>query len=119
MPSPTLQDLMTKLDLTKEEAEALQADDKRIDHGENLFPLKGEQAKVSKEARQNVTADKDKRKKPLTLTPRKKEPNTDRRALIERLSQGLDNVAVTNPEREFTFTLNGTKYKVVLSAPRN
>ena len=31
---------------------------------------------------------------------------------------GADNLEVTNPEREIVFMSEGTKYKIVLSAPR-
>ena len=70
-----------------------------------------------------------------TDTPKKanreRKPNDDKRFLIDALvwavttdiEQAGDNVLATdveivNTEREFLFTYNGTKYKVVLSVPR-
>ena len=62
---------------------------------------------------------------------RERKPNDDKRFLIDALvwavttdiEQAGDNVLATdveiiNTEREFLFTYNGTKYKVVLSVPR-
>lgn len=123
--------LMAKLGISEEEARQVLEDDKRIDKGEKLFELSAEQEKASKQARQ---ADR----KPTiykldnTNGKRSKKANADKRFLIDALvwamttdiEQAGDNVLATdveiiNPEREFTFTYNGTKYKVVLSAPRS
>ena len=49
----------------------------------------------------------------------------DRRILLEQLVNAIGGspihaqCEVTNAEREFLFTYNGIKYKVVLSAPRS
>ena len=55
---------------------------------------------------------------------RTRKENPTKRELIEVLKGALEgfeveNLEVTNVERELVFTLGGVKYKVVLSAPRS
>ena len=101
---------------TEEEIEDMLKCDREIDRGADLFPLDPELEKGAKKARR---ADRTDTPKPRT-TERK--PNEDKQNLLHLLQCGLgDNVAdlvVTNQEREFLFTYQGTKYKVVLSCPR-
>lgn len=113
-----IEHLMKTLDLTEEEAKQVLADDDAIDHGADLFALSAEQKKVEKKMRQ---ADR----KPTAYKFAKKErkANNAKRALIEILTNavtenGGENLEVSNVEREFLFTFEGVKYKVVLSAPR-
>ena len=118
---------MRKLGMSEEEiAEVLEAD-KKIDQGEKLFELTAEQEKASKQARQ---ADRKPRAYDLDNTggKRNKKANEDKQYLIKAIQAGLKtycggldeaSIETQNPEREFTFTYNGTKYKVVLSAPRS
>lgn len=107
---------------TEEEIEDMLKCDQEIDRGADLFPLDPELEKGAKKARR---ADR-------TDTPKKAErkPNADRQFLIRLLTSAIhdsDNpgfgeelqLETTNAEREFLFTFNGTKYKVVLSAPRS
>ena len=125
--------LMAKLGISEEEARQVLEDDKRIDRGEKLFELSAEQEKASKQARQ---ADRKPTVYKLDNTngKRSKKANADKQAIVNRLKATLNNwfesdsqctnnacnnIEVVNPEREFTFTYNGTKYKVVLSAPRS
>ena len=118
---------MRKLGMTEEEIKQVLADDKRIDKGEKLFELTAEQTKASREARQ---ADR----KPTVYKldnangKRSKKANTDKQYLIKAIVSGLktycglldeNTVEVVNAERELIFHYNGTKYKVVLSAPRS
>ena len=118
---------MRKLGMTEDEIKQVLADDKRIDKGEKLFELTAEQEKASKQARQ---ADR----KPTTYKldnkdgKRSKKANTDKQYLIKAIVSGLktycglldeNSVEVVNAERELIFHYNGTKYKVVLSAPRS
>ena len=99
---------------TEEEIEDMLKCDREIDRGADLFPLSAELEQGAKKARR---ADR-------TDTPKKAErkPNEDKQTLLHLLQCGLgDDVAdlmVTNQEREFLFTYNGTKYKVVMSVPR-
>ena len=101
---------------TEEEIADMLKCDQEIDRGADLFPLDPELEKGAKKARR---ADRTDTPKPRT-TERK--PNEDKQNLLHLLQCGLgDNVAdlvVTNQEREFLFTYQGTKYKVVLSCPR-
>ena len=111
---------MRKLGMSEEEIQQVLADDKRIDKGEKLFELSAEQEKASKEARQ---ADR----KPTvykldnTAGKRSRKADTDKQEIMRKLLDCFDEYApqVINAEREFTFTYNGKKFKIVLSAPRS
>ena len=120
--------LMANLGLTAEEADAVLADDKRIDRGEKLFELSDELKAGAKKARQAE------RKAPTAPIKRERKEDTDKRRLIDFLVSALGNEVnvsltecdsigvecdVINPEREFTFIYNGRKFKVVLSCPRS
>ena len=113
---------MNLLKISRDEAIQLIEDDKRIDKGEKLFSLTPEQEKASKKARSAG-------RKPKTTvykfdtTKRKKPENKNKSDLIsvitgELTEHGAENLELINPEREFTFTMDGTKYKIVLSLPR-
>ena len=110
---------LRKLGLTNAEIQQVLEDDKRIDKGEKLFELSAEQEKASKQARQA-----DRKPTVYEFKPRERKANDSKRAIINALvdcaKELSDNgeVDVTNIEREFLFTANGVKYKVVLSAPR-
>ena len=113
---------MNLLKISREDAIQLIEDDKRIDKGEKLFSLTPEQEKASKKARSAG-------RKPKTTvykfdtTKRKKPENKNKSDLISVITgalteYGAKNLELINPEREFTFTMDGTKYKIVLSLPR-
>ena len=112
-PSSQIQALQ-KLGLSDAEIADVLATDKEIDRGAKLFELAPELQAGAKKARQADRTD--------TPKPRERKPNEDKQTLLHLLQCGLgDDVAdlvVINQEREFLFTYNGTKYKVVLSAPR-
>lgn len=121
--APTQIEALRKLGLSEDEIADVIATDKEIDRGAKLFELAPELQAGAKKARQADRTD--------TPKPRERKPNEDRRFLIDALvwamttdiEQAGDNVLATdveiiNPEREFLFTYNGIKYKVVLSAPR-
>lgn len=122
--APTSQlEALRKLGLSEEEIADVLATDKRIDQGEKLFTLDPTLEAGAKKARRADRTD--------TPKPRERKPNEDKRFLIDAfvwavttdIEQAGDNVLATdveiiNPEREFLFTYNGTKYKVTLSAPR-
>lgn len=106
-----IQKMMKNLDLTREEAIQLLQDDE----DDVSVELTTEQKKVVKQMTQG-----DRKKE---TAPRKRERKVDesKRTLIEMLTDCLKiftTVEVINPEREFLFTYNGEKYKVVLSKPR-
>ena len=114
---------MRKCGMTEDEILDILNADKEIDRGAKLFELDAEMQAGAKKARRADRTD--------TPKPRERKPNDDRRFLLSALvwamttdiEQAGDNVLATdveivNPEREFLFTYNGIKYKVVLSAPR-
>ena len=113
-----IQKLMKSLNISREEAIALMEEDRRIDRGEKLYELDPELEKGAKKARQ---AD---RKKSDTPTKRERKPKPEKAEICSAMMEGLAELGVadfniTNPEREFVFTHNGTKYKVTLACPRS
>ena len=112
---------MASLGITREEAIQLIEDDTAIDKGAKLFTLSAEQEKEAKKARQ---ADRKQTVYNFDTSKRKRAENPDKRFLIDSLKTSLENLEcdsleVTNPEREMIFHYKGTKYKIVLSAPRS
>ena len=109
----TIQLYMSKLDLSREEAEQMWQDEQE----DNLPDLTAEQKAVAKEMAQ---AD---RKKESTPRKRERKPDNDKRELIKKLKELFDSVAdgvckVTNPEREIEFNYNNNRYRLTLSKPR-
>ena len=109
----TIQLYMSKLDLSREEAEQMWQDEQE----DNLPDLTAEQKAVAKEMAQ---AD---RKKESIPRKRERKPDDDKRELIKKLKELLDCVAdemckVTNPEREIEFNYNNNRYRLTLSKPR-
>lgn len=109
----TIQLYMSKLGLSREEAEQMWQDEQE----DNLPDLTAEQKAVAKEMAQ---AD---RKKESTPRKRERKPDDDKRELIKKLKELLDSVAdemckVTNPEREIEFNYNNNRYRLTLSKPR-
>ena len=109
----TIQLYMSKLDLSREEAEQMWQDEQE----DNLPDLTAEQKAVAKEMAQ---AD---RKKESTPRKRERKPDDDKRELIKKLKELLDSTAdeeckVTNPEREIEFNYNNNRYRLTLSKPR-
>ena len=109
----TIQLYMSKLDLSREEAEQMWQDEQE----DNLPDLTAEQKAVAKEMAQ---AD---RKKESTPRKRERKPDDDKRELIKKFKELLDSVAdemckVTNPEREIEFNYNNNRYRLTLSKPR-
>lgn len=111
---------MKILDISYEEALQVIEDDKKIDKGEKLFELTDEQKKASKSARQ---ADRKPTVYKFDTSKKKKVESLEKKsiiaAIVEKLTEsGAVDFEVTNEEREFTFSVNETKYKIVLSCPR-
>ena len=102
---------------TEEEIADMLKCDREIDRGADPFPLDPELEAGAKKARRADRTD--------TPKPRERKPNEDRRILLEQLVNAIGGSPVyaqceiTNQEREFLFTFNGTKYKVTLSCPRS
>ena len=110
-------ELMILLDCSEEEALQVIEDDKRIDRGEDLFPLTAEQKKNAKEVRNGM-----KQPTVYTFSPRERKADNDKRFIINQItellgSQGID-FSVTNQEREIELIYNNRKLKITLSAPR-
>lgn len=112
---------MRKCGMTEAEILDVLNADKEIDRGAKLFELDEELKAGAKKARRADRTD--------TPKPRERKPNEDKQFLLRVLLKALENhddegfgtefqSEIINPEREFLFTYNGTKYKVVLSAPR-
>lgn len=113
-----IEHLMQVLDLTEEEAKQVLADDDAIDHGAKLFELNTEQQKVAKKMRQA-----DRKVSAYKFPKKERKANNAKRAIMDILTtaineNGGESLEITNVEREFIFTFENTKYKVVLSAPR-
>lgn len=112
--------MAAKLKISVTEAAKLIEFDKKIDRGEKLFELSADQ----KEAVKAMTrADS----KPHGTHNRERKPDEDKRLLIEYLRSALDgafpiavveNISITNPERELEFVYNGKKYRLTMSCPR-
>ena len=113
-----IEKFMKTLDITREEAIQLIEDDKAIDRGAKMFDLDPELEKSAKKARQ---AD---RKASSTPVKREKKAKPEKAEICSAMMDGLkslgvDEFTVNNPEREFVFIHNGTKYKVTLACPRS
>lgn len=116
-----LKELARVLNITEDEARAVQETDKRIDRGEKLFELSPELEAGAKKARR---ADR----KKVENVKREKKIDNDKRDLIQYLEgkledahhydMDLDDITITNPEREMEFTYNGIKYRLTLMRPR-
>ena len=109
---------MANLNISREEAIQLIEDDKAIDKGEKLFELDPELEKGAKKARQAE------RKVSTTPVKREKKAKPEKAEICSAMMSGLkslgvDEFMVNNPEREFVFIHNGTKYKVTLACPRS
>lgn len=108
---------MRKQGYTEEEIADMLKCDREIDRGADLFPLSADLEQGAKRARRADRTDTPKK------AVRERKPNEDKQTLLHLLQCGLGDdvadLAVVNPEREFLFTYNGIKYKVVLSAPRS
>ena len=117
----TVEELAQRLNISVDEARQVQEDDKRIDRGEKLFELPPELEAGAKKARR---ADR----KKVETVKRERKPDEDKRELIQYLEgkledahhydMDLDNITITNPEREMEFTYNGKKYRLTLACPR-
>ena len=116
--TPSQVERMRAQGYTKEEIEDMLKADREIDRGADLFPLSADLEKGAKKARRADRTDTPKK------AVRERKPNEDKRILLEQLVNAIGGspihaqCEITNQEREFLFTYNGIKYKVVLSVPR-
>lgn len=115
-----LQRIKQGLKCSDEEAAAVLAYDKAVDKGEPTpYDLTAAQNEVARKFAHTGT-----RKTPTAykFTKRERKPNEPKREIIQALDEALtdlvDDVTVTNPERQIDFIYNDVKYRIVLSAPR-
>ncbi len=109
---------MKCLDISREEAIQVIADDEKIDKGEKLFEQTAEQKKASKKACYCAKAVNAYGK---SVTRERKADNTKQEIiniLVNSLKDIACNLEITNAERELNFIVNDRKFKIVLSAPR-
>lgn len=105
---------MSKLGISREEAEQLYKDEEEG----NLPELTPDQKKVEKEMRQ---AD---RKKETTPRKRERKPDGDKIAIIQQIMIALQHdvdrqtITIINPEREIEFDFLSNHYRLVLMKPR-
>ena len=116
MTEKQIENAMKALDISREEAIEMLAEDEEIDHGANPHPLTPEQEKASKKARSTGT-------RTYTFTKRERKPDNDKRELISMLDDFIADISdgaisITNPERQIDFHFNGRHFRIVLSAPR-
>ena len=108
---------MRKQGYTEEEIEDMLKCDQEIDRGADLFPLSAELEKGAKKARRADRTDTPKK------ANRERKIDPDKVEIIGVLNDAIcdlaDDVGEVMNEREFLFTYNGRKFKVVLSCPRN
>ena len=109
---------MKSLGITRDEAIQLIEDDKAIDRGAKMFDLDPELEKGAKKARQAE------RKPNATPAKREKKAKPEKAEICSAMMNGLrtlgvEDFTINNPEREFVFVHNGTKYKVTLACPRS
>lgn len=109
---------MKKYGITREEAEALIADDMAVD-----------KMKTTKELFAGETAEQKKARKEMTITASEKKhgerkverkPNEAKRKLIAEIAEALQSYkpTISNPERQVDFRLNGIDYSITLTAHR-
>lgn len=121
-----LEKVAQSLGITPEEARALMEEDKEVDKmttsAEIESDLTADQKATSKEARRSE-------RRP-SLSSWGKEPKSRRKekpeqkAMIDSFLRAVqeehnaENIEIINDQASFTFTVNGKKYKIVLSCPR-
>ena len=112
--------MMEKLNISREDAIQLIEDDKEVDRMTRMSDIQSdlteEQKKAAKKAK-NVSRGVS--EKPTAK--REKKVDNVKKEIITTLMGALETATdfeVLNDEREFTFTVNGEKYTVVLSKPR-
>lgn len=116
--------LMEKLDLTREEAIQLINDDKEVDRMTKMSDINSDMSEEQKKAQKKAkNVARGVSEKP-TAKREKKVDDVKKKiidALVDVLKIGREigtDFEILNDEREFTFFVNGEKYKVVLSKPR-
>lgn len=111
--------IMKTLRCSREEAEAILAEDKRIDRGEKVdFDLTAEQ---HKQAMKNANAGT--RKAAEAKTARKPKENPTKEGVIAEIANfltenGYNSVEITNKTRQIAFKIGDDAYELTLIAKR-
>lgn len=111
--------IMKNLKCTKEEAEAILAEDKRIDRGEKVdFDLSDEE---HRKAMKNANAGT--RKTAEAKTARKARENPTKEGVIAEIAEfltenGYNSVEITNKTRSIMFKIGEDAYEITLIAKR-
>ena len=111
--------IMRSLRCTRDEAEAILADDKRIDRGEQMdFDLSPEAHKL---AMKNANADTKAQK--TTKSARKPAENPEKESIITEIAlflarKGYNSVEITNKTRQIGFKVGENAYELTLIAKR-
>lgn len=111
--------IMKNLRCSREEAESILAEDKRIDRGERVdFDLDPETEKRAKKFANAGTRTAKEGK-----TARKAPENPTKEGIITAISNfltenGYNSVEITNKTRQIAFVLNGKKYELTLIEKR-
>ena len=113
-------DLMKKLEITREEALEMLAEDEAIDHGADPHPLTEEQEKVAKAMRKA-----DRTPTVYKFTKRERKPNELKREIIKAIFDfivgnwnEIENTNITNIERQIDFDLGGESFSLTLTQHR-
>lgn len=114
------QKLMRILNCSEAEAEQILADDKAIDKGKRMsFDLSPEAEKQAKKYANTGT------RKPTVYTfdnsKRKRKENPTKAGIIKYLAECLkdyENLAITNAERQISFSADGNQYELTLVQKR-
>ena len=121
-------DAAMKLGMSREEAEAMLAEDKRIDRGEVMeWDLPPEE---HKKAMKYANSDEKKKKAPTAYnfdtTNKKRKENPTKAGIIAELARFLtenseyatENVEITNKERQIAFKIGDTGFELTLVQKR-
>lgn len=111
--------LMEKLDLTEEQALSVLEWDSKIDKGEPLGELSQDGKQVEREMKQTRSVDAYGKTR-----VRAQKQDQEKREIVSIIADALlgglpiEDLEITNEERELTFRFQNRKFKIVLSAPR-
>ncbi len=111
--------IMRSLRCTRDEAEAILADDKRIDRGERMdFDLSPEAHKLAMK-----NANSDTKLPKTTKSARKPTENPEKESIITEIAlflarKGYNSVEITNKTRQIGFKVGENAYELTLIAKR-
>lgn len=114
--------LIRKLGLSYQEAEAVVLDDKAIDKGEKLFELTEEQKKVAKKMSNFDTKNIKNGQKRIVNRAKNATKGAIIAEIVQFLSENsqfsIENVEIINEERQFGFKIGENAYEITLTQKR-